>query len=153
MKFNHLILQAHTDLLGAGMPKLQTRPARLPVAMGDLGLQAATDYAAAANVSSIVASKDQFRAMLGTEEDQPSPPICLSTLDTLATNFGEVEPVTEASLEGLNQRQLSLKVNLANQRLLSHLTEIAGEREVAWLSLVTFPHAGKWLNCPPPCLP
>ena len=60
-----------------------------------------------------------------------------------------MESVTEASLEGLTQRQLSLKVDLANQRLLSTHTEVAGEREVARLASVSLPHAGKWLNCPP----
>ena len=43
--FNHL------------MPELQTRQARLPVAVAGLGLHAATDQAAAAYVSSIVASR------------------------------------------------------------------------------------------------
>ena len=71
--FDHLILHALTDILGADMPELQTRQASLLVAMGGLGLQAATDHATAAHVSSIVASKDLFRAMLGMEEDQPSP--------------------------------------------------------------------------------
>ena len=65
------------------------------------------------------------------------------TLATLTTNFCEVEHVTEASLEGLTQRQLSLKVDLANQRLPSYLTETAGEREVARLASVSLHHAGK----------
>ena len=60
-----------------------------------------------------------------------------------------MESVTESSLKGLTQRQLSLKVDLANQRLLSTHTEVAGEREVARLASVSLPHAGKWLNCPP----
>ena len=45
--------------------------------------------------------------------------------------------------------QLSLKVDLANQQLLSNLTETAGERKMVRLALVSLPHAGKWLNCPP----
>ena len=116
------------------MTDVQVLQARLPVSMGGMGLQAATDHAAAAYVASIGATRALSRAMLGTEEDTPSPPISPSILNTLATNFGEVEPVTEASLEGFTQRLLNVKVDSANQQLLSHLTENAGEREVARLA-------------------
>ena len=38
-ELDHLIMQALTNLLGAGMTDLQTRQARLPGTMGGLGLK------------------------------------------------------------------------------------------------------------------
>ena len=112
-EFDHLKMQVLTDLLGAGLTDLQVRQAMLPVTLGGMGLQAATDHVTSAFVASIGATRALTRAMLGTKEDTPSPPICQSILDTLTTNFGEIEPVTEASLEGPTQRQLNVKVDSA----------------------------------------
>ena len=112
------------------MTSPQWEQARLPVGMTGLGLRLAEDHGPAAYAASFLAAQDLVRKMLDTPEDQEDAALPATVLTTLTTKMAEEEPVTQPWLQGLNQNQMSAKIDLANQTLLfTHTREESGERE------------------------
>ena len=149
-QFDTTTKEALGRIMGCPLPPLALQQAKLPVSMGGLGLREAVDHAAAAYTASFLASQDLVRSMLSTPPDSPPSTLPPAVLTSLNTSLGEEVAATQDSLLGVTQRQLSTRIDLANQRLHSNLTrESAGEREVARLASLSLPYAGSWLNCPP----
>jgi hypothetical protein len=79
-----------------------------------------------------------------------SPGLTIPTtlLDYLSDKMGE--DATTASLRGVSQREVSLKIDLNNLQLhTNHITELGVTREIARLASLGLPHAGDWLNVVP----
>ena len=148
-EFDQVTREGLTRILGTPIPDQQWNQAKLPVAMGGLGLRAAEDHAAAAFSTSFLSSRPLLRRMLNCSEDDDPVSLPPSVLDTLTANLMEEQQIVEESLAGLTQKQLSLKVDLVNSKLLTTTMETSGEREVARLNSLSLPYAGAWLNCPP----
>ena len=145
-QFDRETRESLNRILGAPLDDLQWRQAKLPVALGGMGLRAAMDHGAAAFSTSLLQSQPMVRQLLNTAEDEPAPlsPTVLATL-SIQTN----EETTVESLTGLTQRMVGIKVDLANQTLHTTRIQEAGEREVARMASLCLPQAGAWLNCPP----
>ena len=62
---------------------------------------------------------------------------------------GEQEQLRVADLVGMTQRQISVKVDLHQQKKLMDMVGEGEEREKARLLAVTLDHTGDWLNTPP----
>ena len=56
------------------------------------------------------------------------------------------EEAKEEDLVGLTQRQMAVKVDLRQQKLLLQDLRQEEVREQAWLASGALPHAGDWLN-------
>ena len=116
--------------------------------MAGLGLRAAIDHSAAAYATSFLSSQRLARLLLHTPEDQESPALSPVVVDSLSARMGE--EVTKEELEGLKQKVVSAKIDLAHKGLLlSRVEETGDEREIARLSSLCLPQAGAWLNCTP----
>ena len=148
-EFDQVTREGLTRILGTPIPDQQWDQAKLPVAMGGLGLRTAEDHAAAAFSTSFLSSRWLLRKMLNCSEDDDPLNLPLSVLDAITTNLKEEQQVVEESLIGYTQKQLSTKVDLANSELLTTAMETSGEREMARLGSLGLPYAGAWLNCPP----
>ena len=82
-----------------------------------------------------------------TSEECP-PAISTALLDCLAAKMGE--DATINSLQGVSQRELSLKIDLKNLQLLTdHISELGVTRDITRLACLGLPHAGDWLNVVP----
>ena len=143
-EFDSLTREALTRILGSPLEEIHWQQAKLPVSLGGLGLRAAEDHAAAAFCSSFLTSQPLVQQLLSTPEPAPLAPV-----DLAAVSIKVGEEVDNESLQGLTQKALTLKVDLANQQLHSSSVTDLGEREVARMAALSLPHAGDWLNCPP----
>ena len=148
-KFDQLTREALTRILGTPIPDLQWDQAKLPVALGGLGLRGALDHAAAAYSTSFLSSQPLVREMLAAADDEPAATLPLSLLNSLTTSLQKEEIISQEYVSVLTQKQLSAEIDLVNHGRLSIAVEAAGEREVARLKSLGLPHAGAWLNCPP----
>ena len=97
--------------------------AKLPVAMGGLGLRAAEDHTPVAFAASLLATKKLVHNLLGKADDDEVPPsLPQPVLDKISLKMGE--QATTESLTGVSQKAASLKVDLLNQSiLLNHIIE------------------------------
>ena len=147
-EFDRVTREGLTRILGSPVDARTWHQAKLPVAMGGMGLRGAEDHAPAAYAASVLAAQPLTQALLGTgPDDQPSHTLSPEFLATMSTKVGE--EVTEEELVGVTQKQLSVRVDLYQQKL---LLERIGEDEVrerARLASLALPHAGDWLNTPP----
>ena len=157
-EFDRVTRDGLSRILGTALDQRAWDQAKLPVAMGGMGVRAAEDHAPAHYCASVLASQPLSDALLGTEgqvesqdsheEEQHAPVLPPHLLAALATTMGE-EEVVEAELQGVPQRQLGVRVDQEQRRrLLAGL----GEDEVevkARLQSLTLPHAGNWLNVAP----
>ena len=84
--------------------------------------------------------------LLGEDSEEPQLPQPL--LDKITAKTGETASVD--SLQGISQREVSLKVDLLNQSLLlHHFNEEGEEREIDRMASLGLPHAGSWLSVVP----
>ena len=112
------------------MSDLQWLQARLPVAMGGLGLRAADDHAPVAYASSLLASKKLVDGLLGKADEEVIANIPQPVLDRIALKQGD--ETSAESLVGVSQKASSLKVDLFNQSiLLNQVQEEGQDRETA----------------------
>ena len=146
IEFDCLIRGALSHLLGSPLTDVQWAQASLPVAMGGLGLRSAADHASAAHAVSLLAAQPLLDGLLGEDSEEPQLPQPL--LDKITAKTGETASVD--SLQGISQREVSLKVDLLNQSLLlHHFNEEGEEREIARMASLGLPHAGSWLSVVP----
>ena len=164
-EFDHITREALVRILGSPVTDQQWQQAKLPVAMGGLGLRAAVDHAPAAYVSSFLSSKSLVSQLLsntqqqaevdeaeldGAQADLDEAPIPGNLMEALKTRLEVETEVTMDFLHGQTQKQLSAAIDLSNQNRLKNQVQADGQqREVARLACLTMPHSGDWLNCPP----
>ena len=146
--FDSITREALSKILGSTVSDAQWLQARLPVAMGGLGLRCAEDHAPTAFASSLLSSQTLVRKLLGKDDNGDAPNLPQPVLERISAKQGEVAS-TEA-LVGVSQKSASLKVDLFNQSLLlNHITEEGEVREMARLQSLGLPHAGDWLSVVP----
>ena len=145
-EFDRVTREGLTRILGAPVSERAWQQAQLPVAMGGMGLRGAEDHAPAAYASSVLAAQPLSRALLG-DDGEPRPVLSNGLLAAMSAAQGE--EVREEEVDGLSQKEMSVKVDLhQKQKLLEDVAE--GEvRERARLASLSLPHAGDWLNTAP----
>ena len=119
--------------------------------MGGLGLRAAFDHSEAAFACSLSTSRSLCRELLHLNDDDLLP-LPGDLLTNLTDKLGEEEAVTDDFFLSLNQRKVSLKIDLKNKQLLSEYVQGEGcGREIARMNSLSIPgsHAGDWLTVVP----
>ena len=161
--FDRVTREGLTRILGAPLSDQAWQQAKLPTALGGMGLRGAVDHAPAAFAASVFDSKSLSQSLLGEplaegeEAEEPAaaegeeaeePPLVLPppALAALSATLGE--NITEEELMGMRQRKLGEKVDLHLHRCLLESLE-QDQREKARLSSLTLPHVGDWLNVAP----
>ena len=143
---------ALSKILGTPVQDLHWEQAKLPAAMGGLGLRSAFDHGPIAYATSIISAQPLIKDLLGKDEAEDPISLPESLLDSISARQGE--PVDTESLVGVTQKMASLKVDLRNQSLLlNHFTTEGVTREIARMASLGLPHASDWLSaCPSPAL-
>ena len=146
--FDSITRGALSRILGTAVSDQQWLQAKLPVAMGGLGLRAAEDHAPVAFASSLLASQRLVAALLGKADDELPPSLPQPVLDRITLKQGD--HASTESLTGVSQKASSLKVDLFNQSiLLNNLNEEGQVREIARLRSLGLPRAGDFLSVVP----
>ena len=150
-KFDRVTREGLTRILGSPLNERSWSQAKLPVALGGLGLRGAEDHAPVAYAASLLCSQLLVQSLLGVDHQLPIDPEAgnLSPQLLAAISAAQGEEALEADLVGLNQHQMSSKVDLHQQRQLIGGIEEEEVREVARISSLSLPHAGDWLNTAP----
>ena len=146
-EFDRITREGLTRILGAPLGERTWHQAKLPVAMGGMGLRAAEDHAPAAYAASVLAARPLAYSLLQRPPEEPTLLLPQPLLDNLTASLGE--EAKEENLVKLPQKMIGLKID---QHLHESLQEKIGEeeaRERARLLSLTLPHAGDWLNTPP----
>ena len=147
-KFDSITRGALSRILGSAVSDAQWLQAKLPAAMGGLGLRAAEDHAPIAFATSLLSSKTLTQKLLGQGDEEEPPHLPQPILDSIAEKQGEVS--TAESFVGVPQRAASLKIDQFNlSLLLNHYTEEGDEREIARMASLGLQHAGVWLSVVP----
>ena len=116
------------------------------------GTEGAEDHAPVAYAASLLSSQLLIQSLLGVDHELPVEDPengNLSPQLLAAISAAQGEEALEADLVGLNQHQMSSKVDLHQQRQLIDGIEEEDVREVARISSLSLPHAGDWLNTAP----
>ena len=146
--FDSITRGALSRILGSPVTDDQWTQAKLPVAMGGLGLRAAEDHGSVAYATSLLSSHTMVQALFKRGDDDTQPSLPQSVLEDISAKQGE--DIETASLVGVTQKAASLKVDLLNQSLLiNHITEEGEAREAARMASLGLPHAGSWLRVVP----
>ena len=150
-KFDRVTREGLTRILGSPLNERSWSQAKLPVALGGLGLRGAEDHAPVAYAASLLCSQLLVQSLLGVDHQLPIDPEAgnLSPQLLAAISAAQGEEALEADLVGLNQHQLSSKVDLHQRAQLIDGIEEEEVREVARISSLSLPHAGDWLNTAP----
>ena len=149
-EFDRVTREGLIRILGTPLGDRAWQQAKLPVAMGGMGLRGAEDHSSAAYAASVVASRPLTRLLLhaGRYTDQePRLTLPVQLVESLAATLGE--EVREEELVGVTQKQLAVKVDLRQQRLLQEQIGEDEVRERARMASLSLPHAGDWLNTAP----
>ena len=150
-EFDQVTREALICILGAPVGDRVWQQGKSPVSMGGLGLRAAEDHAPAAYAASVLSAQLRVQDLVGGrqvvdgEEDVLGPEV----LGALSVAQGEQEQLRVADLVGMTQRQMSVRVDLHQQRRLMEMVGEGEEREQARLLAVALDHTGDWLNTPP----
>ena len=121
--------------------------AKLPVAVGGLGLRAAGDHASVAHATSLLSSHSTILKLLKRGEEENLPDLPQLLLADISAKQGE-DVVTE-SLIGVSQKAASLKVDLFNRSLLLNQLQEGNVRDLARLTSLGLKYAGSWLSVVP----
>ena len=114
--FDSITRGALSRILGSPVTDDQWTQAKLPVAMGGLGLRAAEDHGSVAYATSLLSSHTMVQALFKRGDDDTQPSLPQSVLEDISAKQGE--DIETASLVGVTQKAASLKVDLLNQSLL-----------------------------------
>ena len=110
----------------------------------------AEDHAPGAYAASFLSSQTLSRELQGRQEEDSPVSLPHELHRSLNTRMGEEEEVTVAFMENLNQKAMSLKVDLNNLNLLKQQLHQDGRtREIARLASILLPQAGAWLFATP----
>ena len=154
VQYDSITRGALSRILGTPVSDLQWAQSKLPVAMGGLGLRAATDHASVAHATSLISAHSLVNDLLGQGElaqgELALPLLPLPLLEDITAKQGEEVLVTVESLHGMSQKMASLKVDKKNQSFLSNLIAESGNlRDIARFSSLGLPHSGSWLSVVP----
>ena len=140
--FDNLIRDTLTHILGSTVDNIQWAQSQLPVAMGGLGLRSAEEHSAGAYISSVLSTESLKEGLL------PHRNISISLVPSiLYLNTKVQEELSEDDLFGMNQRSISVQIDLQLQsRLAESLTSMRDKARMASLSLA---HSGDWINVVP----
>ena len=114
------------------------------------------DHAPAAHAASVLSTQLLVQSLLGPDvnpnatlnpDEEPRP--ALSPRLLAALSEAQEEEALVADLVGMNQHQISAKVDLHQQQLLLQGVGEDELRELARLGSVCLPHSGDWLNTAP----
>ena len=120
------------------------------MAMGGMGLRGAEDHAPAAYAASVLASQPLASTLLRrqlNDGEEPQSVLPQQVLTALSAALGE--DAIEEELVGVPQRQLGVRIDLQQQRILQQGIGEEEVREKARLGSLALPHAGDWLNTAP----
>ena len=150
-EFDQVTREALIRILGAPVSDRVWQQGKIPVSMGGLGLRAAEDHAPAAYAASVLSAQLRVQDLVGGRQvaDGEEDVLGQALLEALRVAQGEQEQVRVADLVGMTKRQMSLKVDLHQQKKLMDMVGEGEEREQARLLSVTLDHTGDWLNTPP----
>ena len=167
-KYDSITRGALSRILGTPVSDLQWAQSKLPVAMGGLGLRAASDHASVAHAISVISAKSLVDDLLGPGGRAPNsqvdqgglapnsqdalalPTLPLPLLEDITAKQGGETVVTVESLVGVSQKMASLKVDQKNKSFLSNLiAEEGNTRDIARFSSLGLPHSGSWLSVVP----
>ena len=138
--FDKVTREALTRILGTPIGERTWQQAKLPVAMGGMGLRGAQDHAPAAHAASVLSSQLLVQDLVGPR-DGDSLALSNELLAALSEAQGEVASIGD--LAGLTQRMLSVKVDQQQLRLLEEQVAEDETREKARHTLVC-PHESTW---------
>ena len=153
--YDRITREALGRILGAPLTDIQWSQAVLPVSLGGVGLRSSTDHAAAAYISSFLSALDLKEQILGAlvsaaDESSENNSTILSPelVENLERKVGSELSVT--ILRSESQKELSLKIDLQNHKLLKEkIDEIGRVRDIARINSLSLPNAGAWLNVIP----
>ena len=151
-EFDGITRGALSKILGTPVSDIQWEQAKLPAAMGGLGLRSASDHGPLAFATSLLSAQPLVKGLLGAGDTDQAISLPQHLLDSISARQGE--PASTESLEGVTQKMASLKVDLSNQSsLLNHFNAEGNTREIARMASLGLPHASDWLSvCPSPAL-
>ena len=151
-QFDAITRGALSQILGTPVEDVHWEQAKLPAAMGGLGLRSASDHGPTAFATSVITAQPLIKQLLGKDEAEDAITLPEALLDSISARQGE--PVDAESLVGVSQKMASLKVDLKNQsHLLNFLNAEGDTREIARMASLGLPHASDWLSvCPSPAL-
>ena len=122
--------------------------ATLPIAVGGLGLRAASDHCFAAYITSLLSSQDLKQQILDKSEEECPPTITAEMLERLQATTGREDSIR--SLQGLTQKEMSLSIDMKNLHDFSTSISDSGNiRHKARLGSLGLPNSGSWLNVIP----
>ena len=143
--------QALTRILAAPVSESVWQEAKLPTHLSGMGLRSALDHAPAAYAASLLASQPLVKSILGNPELSE-----LALKDWLLTKiimaFNDPGVFNQDQLMGLNQKQISLQIDLHNKTKLMELAQQQENENQRFLSQLVSNnrlHAGDWLNAVP----
>ena len=145
--FDSITRGALCRILGSPVTDDQWAQAKLPVAVGGLGLRAAGDHASVAHATSLPSSHSTILKLLKRGEEENLPDLPQLLLADISAKQGE-DVVTE-SLIGVSQKAASLKVDLFNRSLLLNQLQEGNVRDLARLTSLGLKYAGSWLSVVP----
>ena len=145
--FDSITRGALSRILGSPVTDDQWAQAKLPVAMGGLGLRAAGDHASVAHATSLLSSHSMILKLLKRSEEDNLPNLPQLLLDDISARQGE--DVATESLIGVSQKAASVKVDLVNKSLLLNHLQEGNVRDLARLSSLGLKYAGSWLSVVP----
>ena len=145
--FDSITRGALCRILGSPVTDDQWAQAKLPVAVGGLGLRAAGDHASVAHATSLLSSHSMILKLLKRGEEENLPDLPQLLLADIFAKQGE-DVVTE-SLIGVSQKAASLKVDLFNRSLLLNQLQEGNVRDLARLTSLGLKYAGSWLSVVP----
>ena len=135
-KFDHVTREGLSRIIGGPVTDQEWDQAKIPVCMGGLGLRAALDHGGAAFATSITVAHPFCLKLLHQEENSPLN-LPADLLTNLSNKMGEEDVISSESLVGLNQRAVSVKIDLNNMTLLKQQFQERGcVRDIARLASV-----------------
>ena len=147
-RFDEVTRDALSRILGTPVSDVQWEQAKLPVAMGGVGLRSAVDHAPISHATSLLTAQPLVGNLLGNPNEEGSFALPQSLLDSVSARQGE--EATLETLTGVSQKQGSLKVDLCNKSLLLNYFNTEGvQREIARMNSLGLPHQGDWLSVVP----
>ena len=120
--------------------------------MGGLGLRAALDHGSAAYATSFMASEKYRHRLQHLDENESTSILPPDLLTSLSVKMGEEDVLPSEHFGDVNQRGVSVKIDLKNKSLLSERVQQEGcVRDIARLASLSIKdsHAGAWLTVVP----
>ena len=110
--YDAIIREALCRILGVSLSQQQWAQATLTVAVGGLGLRAASDHCQAAYITSLLASQELKQDIRGKSREECPPAITADVLEQLQVKTGREDSVI--SLQASTQKEVSLAIDLWN---------------------------------------